>query len=250
MSEINRKKLIVSTLLDNNTYSKKCTKIVDELVKCIEKEYSHLGGIEILENKLVKNGEILFCKNCKTCFKTHRCILDEFDNMLISKNDLKLSDLFIIATPVYEKNVSAFIKAFLDRTGYWCHTMEMLGKKCVIVVTGKFSGIENVYNYLYEICSFMGFNVIAVISDNCLKTPKTLSSEIDFVAKRIFETDIAKTINTSNYLLDQIYKNYKMIFFNSKDKSFETIYWKNSEYIDTYEDFCKSVIENKLLDII
>ena len=250
MLKTNKKKLIISILLDNNTYSNKCTKIVDELVKCIEKEYSYLGGIELLENKLLEKGQILFCKNCKTCFKTHRCILDKSDDMNIARNALKTSDLFIIATPVYEKNVSAFIKALLDRTGYWCHTMEMLGKKCVIVVTGKFSGIENVCNYLYEICSFMGFNVIAVISENYLKSQKDLSCEINFIARRIFEIDIVESISISNYLLEKIYKKYKTIYINTNDNSFETTYWKNSRYIDTYEDFCKIVIENKLLDVL
>ena len=250
MLKKDKNRLAISILLDSNSYSKRCEKIVCDLIECIKKEFNCFNGIDIQEINLLKNKQINFCRNCKTCFNTHKCILDITDSMHIEKDNLKKSDIFIIATPIYEKNVSAFIKAFLDRVGYWCHTMEMLGKRCVIVVTGKFSGTNDVCKYLYEICSYMGFNVIAVISDSSLKSSKNLSSEINFMAKRISEMNILESYNTSNVMLESIYKRYRYIYLNSKDDNFECSYWKNSQSIENYEEFCGVIKNLNVLDKI
>lgn len=250
MLKKDKNKLIISILLDSNSYSKRCEKIVCDLIECIKKEFNCFNGIEIQEINLLKNKQINFCRNCKTCFNTHKCILDIRDNMHIEKDNLKKSDIFVIATPIYEKNVSAFIKAFLDRVGYWCHTMEMLGKRCIIVVTGKFSGINDVCKYLYEICSYMGFNVIAVISDDSLKSSKNLSKEINFIAKRVSEMNILESYNASNVMLESIYKRYKNIYINSKGDNFECSYWKNSQSIENYEEFCEIIKNLNVLDNI
>lgn len=248
MLKKDKNKLIISILLDSNSYSKRCEKIVCDLIECIKKEFNYFNGIDIQEISLLKNKQINFCRNCKTCFNTHNCILDIKDNMDIEKDNLKKSDLFIIATPIYEKNVSAFTKAFLDRVGYRCHTMEMLGKRCIIVVTGKFSGINEVCKYLYEICSYMGFNVIAIISDNSLKSSRDLSSEIDFMAKRVSEMVVLELYNTSNMMLESIYQKYKYIYLDSGDDNFECSYWKNSQFIENYEEFCGVIKNLKVLD--
>ncbi len=248
MLEKEVKKLRISILLDKTSYSKKCENIVKDLLTILNKEYNNFENVLIESEFLLKNKNIEFCRNCKLCFKTSSCPLDFIDDMKYVKERIVESDLFIIASPVYEKNVSAFIKAFLDRVGYWCHLMTMLGKKCIIVITAKFNGFDEVCRYMYDICSQMGFNVIGIICNNSYNTKVYLKEEITFLAKRIVELCITEDSNSSNSYLESIYNNYRKIYHNyvkSDLNDYEYTYWIESREIDNFETFVNVILNKK-----
>jgi len=97
---------------------------------------SLIGGEFI---KLTKY-QIAPCKSCWACLKTKRCIInDEMTNNLMPI--LLKANVIILGSPVYFNNVSAQLKAFIDRT--WCIRGKLKNKIGGAIVVGRRDGIEN-----------------------------------------------------------------------------------------------------------
>lgn len=92
---------------EGNTYE--AIKIVAEQ---LEKENI---DVEIIH---VGNKKLQGCTACNSCFKTRdeRCIIDDEVNLWIQK--MKEADGIILGSPVHFSDISAAMKAFLDRAIY------------------------------------------------------------------------------------------------------------------------------------
>ncbi len=76
--------------------------------------------------------EIKFCKGCRTCHKTAKCILD--DDVIRVIEEYAWADIIISVSPSYWADIPGQFKAFIDRCTPWCNTHEPhatigLGKK-------------------------------------------------------------------------------------------------------------------------
>ena len=80
------------------------------------------------------------CKSCWACRKQDRCIIDDdMSNILIPM--LLKCDAMVLGSPVYFNNVSAQLKAFIDRT--WCIRGKLRNKVGGAIVVGRRYGIES-----------------------------------------------------------------------------------------------------------
>ena len=79
------------------------------------------------------------CRSCWKCLRVGRCIIDDdMSNELMSR--LLGADAIILGSPVYFNNVSAQLKAFIDRT--WCLKGKLRNKIGGAVVVGRNDGAE------------------------------------------------------------------------------------------------------------
>jgi len=63
-----------------------------------------------------------FCKGCRTCHRTARCVLqDDFGKLLAQ---LEWADAIVCIAPSYWADVPGQFKAFIDRCTPWCNTHE------------------------------------------------------------------------------------------------------------------------------
>lgn len=71
--------------------------------------------------KLVLNElNIRACQNCGYCEKRGACVFDKDDDMGAIRATLDAADGFIVASPIFFANVSAQLKAMIDRCqAYW-----------------------------------------------------------------------------------------------------------------------------------
>lgn len=87
---------------------------------------------------LLESKGISTCSGCECCIKTGICTIKDDITEIIEC--MKISDGFIFASPSYNYNISAQMKAFLDRTfclndysnGVWSSRL-LQGKKAIIV---------------------------------------------------------------------------------------------------------------------
>ena len=80
------------------------------------------------------------CKSCWACQKSGKCAIDDrMSNVLISI--LLDNDGIVLGSPVYFNNVSAQLKAFMDRT--WCIRGKLKNKIGGAVVVGRKYGAES-----------------------------------------------------------------------------------------------------------
>ena len=94
---------------------------------------------------------IMTCKGClETCHTKGKCYQD--DDFEKIKKAMLTADGIILASPNYVFNVSALMKAFLDRCGLLMHCQLLSGKHAAVVVTSGGSDPTVVENYLKDVC--------------------------------------------------------------------------------------------------
>ena len=104
------------------------------------------------------------CQGCtKICHTTGQCFREDDDfNMILSA--MLSADGIIFATPNYCFNVSAQMKALLDRCTFPLHCGKFQGKYCATVVTSGGSDNDVVEKYLYSILTQFGFRIAGSIN--------------------------------------------------------------------------------------
>jgi multimeric flavodoxin WrbA len=113
-------------------------------------------------------GEVVFlsecnlglCRGCKVCFERgeERCPLKGDRDVLIEK--MMTSDGVVFASPNYSFQVSAVMKAFLDRLGFLFHRPRFHGKTFTGIVVQGFHGGNKIQKYLEFVGFGLGFNVV------------------------------------------------------------------------------------------
>jgi multimeric flavodoxin WrbA len=132
-------------LLSSNTLSltQGFLQIVQTIEPSIETEIISLGA-----------QQVGFCKGCWHCTRMGSCALK--DDLPLIQQKLLESDMIILGSPVYVEQVSAQMKAFIDRIFIWLHTLRLIGKPSLTVVTTAGSGIQATENYLNNVLYLLG----------------------------------------------------------------------------------------------
>ena len=90
-----------------------------EIVKIVS-EYLK-DGHEV-KTVCIDDFEIHFCKGCRTCHNTAKCIQNDDVDMLIKQYEW--ADVIISVAPSYWADIPGQFKAFIDRCTPWCNTHE------------------------------------------------------------------------------------------------------------------------------
>jgi multimeric flavodoxin WrbA len=125
------------------------------------------------------------CTGCHTCQKTGRCIIDD-DYPKISEAMME-ADGLVLASPNYISNVSASIKALLDRSfSKLFHCQAMHGKYGAVVIASGGPLYQQVEDYLLHVTGTMG----------CWKVGSLVvaSDQMDIPAERAKVLDEAKDL--------------------------------------------------------
>ena len=111
------------------------------------------------------------CRGCKACFIRGEefCPLHDDRDLLIEK--VTRSDGVVLASPVYSFQVSAHMKAFLDRLGFALHRPPFHGKAYTSIVVEGIYGGRDVVKYLDFVGGALGFNVVKGSRIVCRKNP-------------------------------------------------------------------------------
>ena len=98
------------------------------------------------ETIVLKGESVLPCRACDACHKKGRCVQkDHFEEI---KEKIAGADGLILASPNYIFNVSAQLKAFMDRCCGVIHCMQFWGKYGAAVVTSGGGDDEVVAGYI------------------------------------------------------------------------------------------------------
>ncbi|MBP1929814.1 multimeric flavodoxin WrbA [Methanolinea mesophila] len=95
-----------------------------------------------------------FCDACESCGKSGKChVNDDFSGVLEQVRD---ADGLVLGSPVYVDNVSAQMKAFVDRMADAIHYQILAGKYGCSVATTWESGGDDVCRYLNHFVNYLG----------------------------------------------------------------------------------------------
>lgn len=118
-----------------------------------------MGDVEC-ELVRMSNYRLENCRGCKVCFEKgeEHCPLKDDRDALIDK--IMASDGVVFASPNYSFQVSAIMKAFLDRLGFAFHRPRFFGKTFTSIVVQGFHGGDKIVDYLDFVGFGLGFNTV------------------------------------------------------------------------------------------
>lgn len=95
-----------------------------------------IGGTNVtVTSHVLRDKRIQDCRGCNHCFEHGRCALK--DDMQEIHDDLRSSDLLVLASPLYWWGVTGVMKTFIDRLYlyYPCSNAKMIAGKKAIIIT-------------------------------------------------------------------------------------------------------------------
>jgi multimeric flavodoxin WrbA len=114
------------------------------------------------------------CRGCKVCFQRGEefCPLKGDRDMLIEK--MMAANGVIFASPNYSFQVSAIMKAFLDRLGFVCHRPRFFGKAFTSIVAQGIYGGGKIVKYL----NFFGYSVgFRTVKGCCIRALEPMTAK-------------------------------------------------------------------------
>lgn len=169
--------------------------------------------------------EISPSTGCSSCFYEGICPIEEAgedDSAILKKNMLE-ADFIILASPVYEHNVSSDTKSVIDRLSYWGHLFRLAGKSGVVLARGDSNGVNLVSDYLEKISNVFGLNVIDKLSPTKIKPldEKYLTN----LADEIFNFAFSKEEIEVDERAEAAFQKYQRLYKHRSRSLAEPRYW-------------------------
>jgi len=180
---------------------------------------------------VLKGDTVLPCRGCDACHKKGRCVQkDGFESL---KEKVLKADCLVLASPNYVFNVSAQLKAFMDRCCGVIHCMQFWGKYGASVVTSGGGGDEPIVDYMNhflittgtipvgEVCAAMSGMPEGGFTDEVQEKART-------VGKRLVEAFRGGEVP---YEIDQRRKTFcermrALMAYRKEEWPYEYQYWK------------------------
>lgn len=211
--------------------------------------FLNLFSDELFEKEIIflSDYNMKICLGCNSCFFRGNCPLDSQDDMPKIKQKLQESDIIVLASPVYIRNVSSLMKVFLDRIAYWTHLMKLKGKMGVVISTTAQSGIDEVTSYLFYLMSHLGITVVGTIC-YCFNYDKLLNKQIEHVYNNILDIEGGVIPMFTNTLTESIFLLFKKLYlniYNNNNTNKEAKYWKMHNFFE-YDNLIDIIITEKM----
>lgn len=161
------------------------------------------GSTELVHLPDLKIG---FCLACDHCHKKIGCIIEDDVFGLLDK--FLASDGFILATPVYIRQVTASLKAVMDRSSHFIHCQRLLGKYAAGIVTSGGGRGEEVLDYIRDYAVTCGAQYVGGVS---CKAPLTAAAEEEGKALGHRIVEAIRTKDEYPKQIDQI-ENFRKFF--------------------------------------
>lgn len=148
------------------------------------------GGVQS-DVVFLSDHQIGACRGCKACFirGDEFCPLHDDRDGLLEK--IGKADGVVLASPVYSFQVSAHMKAFLDRLGFAIHRPRFFGKACTSIVVEGLLGGKAVVKYLDFVGFTLGFNTVTGSRIVCRANPDTASQPMMDAERRKMDEVLA-----------------------------------------------------------
>ena len=159
----------------------------DYLCNIFKREVERVSGeVRIIK---ISNYNIKPCISCRNCIETGECMIK--DDMEKIFPLLINADAIVIVSPVYFNNVTAQLKAFMDRT--WCMRGKLKNKVGGAIVVGRRYGHEMAVNAIHSFMlkheMILGMRGVVAIGyeEGDVKNDEEGLKDVKKLAKRVVE---------------------------------------------------------------
>ena len=176
------------------------------------------------------------CIGCYRCHHLGVCIQKDDFNVLFDK--ICASDGIVLGSPVYIYQVTAQLKAFIDRLGHAIHCQRLLGKYGAVVATAGGSGQVETANYLHLLLNRLGVQCVGRIACTLDDGPVAGGSLIMQQADKL-GLDLVRAIVEKHQFPDQIQtiegmrQYFRSIMIKHKGRwDWEYRYWQDKGWLE------------------
>lgn len=180
---------------------------------------------------ILKGDTVLPCRGCDICHKKGRCVQnDHFESL---KEQIAGADSLVLASPNYIFNVSAQLKAFMDRCCGVVHCMQFWGKYGASVVTSGGGGDEPIVDYMNHFLITTGIIPVGGVSAAMSEMPEggftnQVQEKARTLGRRLVEGISGSEVPSD---IDQLRNNFRermklLTSYRKEEWPYEYQYWK------------------------
>lgn len=185
---------------------------------------------------------------CKNCFEKGYCEQDNLpdDDMNLIKKKMLAADFIILASPVYSHNVSADMKALIDRLSYWAHLFRLNGKPGAVIVSASTNGAELVEEYLSKVSRYMGIIVVDRTSIFTIDTEQEKENKLRKTLRTVLEYLNGVKIAKTNEDLEASFATMKFLMLAQPKDQAEFKYRHDNRLFecDSFQEYIDRLKEN------
>lgn len=196
--------------------------LAEEVLKAAQAQGADVDMVDLSKVR------IEFCRACEACHQKSGCVLhDDVNNILA---DVLNADGLVLASPVYLNQVTAQLKAVLDRSSHFVHCLRLVGKYLAVVTTSGGGGGAQVQAYLRHYGITVGTQCVGGVDAKVPLKPD------DVAAVAALGEALVAAIQKKQQYPDQIksiesQKQYfrKLITLHKADWPYEFQFWKDQD---------------------
>ena len=178
----------------------------------------------------LSEARIEFCHACEACHQKPGCVIDDDANTILAK--VLNADGLVLASPVYLNQVTAQLKAVLDRSSHFVHCMRLIGKYLAVVTTSGGGGGTQVQAYLRNYGNTVGAQCVGGVDARSPLKPA------DIAAAAALGKALVAAIQKKQQYPDQIksielQKQYfrKLITLRKDEWPYEYQFWRDQDWL-------------------
>ncbi|MCX6992352.1 MAG: flavodoxin family protein [Kiritimatiellaeota bacterium] len=198
--------------------------LAGEVLKAAQAQGATVEMVDLSEAR------IEFCRACEACHQKPGCVLHDDANSILA--NVLNADGLVLASPVYLNQVTAQLKAVLDRSSHFVHCMRLIGKYLAVVTTHGGGGGAQVQAYLQHYGNTVGAQCVGGVD------AKSPLKPADIAAAAALGKALVAAIQAKQQYPDQIkiiesQKQYfrKLITLHKDDWPYEYQFWKNQDWL-------------------
>lgn len=115
-----------------------------------------------------------FCRACEACHQQPGCVLKDEGPRIMAQ--MLAADGLVLASPVYLNQVTAQLKALLDRSSHFVHCLRLTGKYLAVVTTSGGGGGADVQAYLKKYGNTVGAQCVGGVDARVPLQPADLAA--------------------------------------------------------------------------
>lgn len=172
-----------------------------------------------------------FCKHCEECHrKILRCSVKDSMPPILQK--MLEADAIILASPNYISQVTASMKALLDRSSHFIHCQRLLGKYVAGVVTSGSGKDEEVLNYIKYYGHICAAQYTGGVS-SCAFAVKEKLGEAYLLGKRLAQDIREKTLYADQIKIIEVNRQHfkRLVLLRKDDWQEEYAYWQEQGWL-------------------
>lgn len=174
--------------------------------------------------------KIKFCLACEKCHQGPKCVFNDDTRRIL--DGMLAANGIILASPVYINQVTAQMKAVLDRSSHFIHCLRLMGKYVAAVTTSGSGHGAEVQEYLKHYALVVGAQFVGGVD------AKVPLQEADFTAAGRLGESLVAAIREKRRFADQIKiiderKQYfgQLINRRQNDWTYEYNYWRQQRWL-------------------